>query len=684
MSMRSFRRGIAITGAYLAIIIGIFVLQFRTDSTIIEKIGSLQVTLEKQDSESSNPDLQNKLIASYNGLNFFTDDQNSAKIVLKGKTKPVDIILKNYEKQAGKSITFYFSNSIVVSFELSSTDSNATLSILADVPEEVETLYFPYSFARNMNIQRDDGNRVILNGKNYNWSFTTNEVKDGFICFTPFDSAAHYAVFDDTKKFSFDSITELAIASDEAYQKTVTAFKNSVVSNFRAVLSDNNFTESLAVAYVATMGERGRYTQALEEIPSAFKKSEKRTYVSSPYFNNLAKLNSTLDASLRSKESDITSAIASNDVNILTTQDIAAYLCIYPDPAGVKQLLGACADLDMTTLSLNQVTGILKTYVELHDYNRELADLLYPAVSNCIEKITNACTYENEMLTMKENDQFLSVIQAVDIGVTVLRYGQITGQSVYVKAGHVIVNSYISENTSFDVKTINILYPMFAYDNWYYPHFKIIKSDPTDLIWAWTCAKDITYTQAAETGLTLSVDFPEGQIHHVIFKGIPKFNTIYIYNMAYRTDPRFETYNSSGYVYKEEGYTLLLKSKQKQEVETVQMTYTNGVAPRKEIRRPASGSSHSTTTAATEDTTAAAAPAPQTRYKVTLEICESTKKREIVAAIREIRKELSGTEANNLFTSAPIVLKDNLTSAQADEIIKKISDAGGNATKKKQ
>lgn len=108
MSMRSFRRGIAITGAYLAIIIGIFVLQFRTDSTIIEKIGSLQVTLEKQDSESSNPDLQNKLIASYNGLNFFTDDQNSAKVVLKGKTKPVDIILKNYENRLEKALPSIF------------------------------------------------------------------------------------------------------------------------------------------------------------------------------------------------------------------------------------------------------------------------------------------------------------------------------------------------------------------------------------------------------------------------------------------------------------------------------------------------------------------------------------------------------------------------------------------------
>ena len=686
MSMRSFRRGIAITGAYLAIIIGIFVLQFRTDSTIIEKIGSLQVTLEKQDSGSENADLQNKLIASYNGLNFFTDDQNSAKVVLKGKTKPVDIILKNYEKKAGESITFYFSNEIIVSFVLSGTSADSSLSILAEVPDSVETLYFPYSFARNMNIQRDDGNRVILNGKNYNWSFTTNEVKDGFICFTSADSSAHYAVFDDTKKFTFDSITELAIADDAVYEKTLTGFKNSVVSNFRAVLSDNNFTESLAVAYVATMGERGRYTQALEEIPSAFKKSEKRTYVSSPYFNNLAKLNSSLDQDVRTHEGDITKAINDNDVSILMTQNIAAYLCIYPDPEGVKQLLSYCATLDMSTLSLNYVTGILKSYVELYGYNRELADILHPAVNGCIEKITDACTYENEMLTMKENDQFLSVIQAVDIGVALIRYGKVSGQSVYVKAGQVIVNTYINENTSYDVKTINILYPIFAYDNWYYPHFKIIKADPSDLIWAWTCAKEITYSQTQETGLTLNVDFPEGQIHHVIFKGIPKFNAIYIYNMAYRTDPRFETYNSSGYVYRDEGYTLLLKSKQKQEVEAVQMTYPNGVAPRKEVRRPAraDSSSSSSSSASSSTETTSATTAPQTKYKVTLEICDSSSKRTVVAAIREIRKDLSGTEANNIFISAPLVLKEDLTSAQADEIIQKITDAGGNATKKKQ
>ena len=43
--------------------------------------------------------------------------------------------------------------------------------------------------------------------------------------------------------------------------------------------------------------------------------------------------------------------------------------------------------------------------------------------------------------------------------------------------------------------------------------------------------------------------------------------------MAFRTDPRFETYNSSGYVYKKSSETLLLKSRHKTEYEKVRLVY---------------------------------------------------------------------------------------------------------------
>ena len=47
--------------------------------------------------------------------------------------------------------------------------------------------------------------------------------------------------------------------------------------------------------------------------------------------------------------------------------------------------------------------------------------------------------------------------------------------------------------------------------------------------------------------------------------------------MAFRTDPRFETYNSSGYVYKPESETLLLKSRHKTQLEEIKMSY---IAPK--------------------------------------------------------------------------------------------------------
>ena len=43
--------------------------------------------------------------------------------------------------------------------------------------------------------------------------------------------------------------------------------------------------------------------------------------------------------------------------------------------------------------------------------------------------------------------------------------------------------------------------------------------------------------------------------------------------MQFRTDPRFETYNSSGYVYKDKGQTLLLKSRHKKRFEDIRFEY---------------------------------------------------------------------------------------------------------------
>lgn len=571
MSMHSFRKGLIIFLADIFIIIGIFVLQFRTDSTIIEKIGGLQVTLEKQENPENDVFLKNNMVVTYNGLNFFSDDQNSIKMLPAGKSKTQNLTLKNWSKRDDKGISLYFSDDVTLMFDLGDDEENAPLTVGISMPAEVETVFVPFNFAYNMKVQKDDGNRVVLNGKKNSWNFSTNQVEKGYIKFNGSEYTAHYALYTEEKKFSFDTITELALADETMYKNTVSTLTNNLISSFKNVISENNFTEASAVAYVAAMGEKGRYQQAVEEIPSSYKKSNSRTYVSAPFFNNLSKMNATLEKELASNEIDFTNALTSNSVDVFTKDNVAAKLIISSNKTGTTELLKQAAAVDVEACTLAQVNGLLKTYVELKEYKSDYATLLAPVVEKCIEKITAACEYDGSILTLKENNQFLSVIQAVDIGVTLLRYGDISSQSVYQKAGRIIVNSYLAEGSAFDLRTLTTIYPLFAYNNWYYPHYVILEQD-NNLMWAWTCAKAITAERNEESELNLSINFPEGEIHHVIFKGIPKFSSIYIYNMAYRTDPRFETYNSSGYVYKEEGNTLLLKSRHKSQIENVRMT----------------------------------------------------------------------------------------------------------------
>lgn len=571
MSMHSFRKGLIICLADIFIIIGIFVLQFRTDSTIIEKIGGLQVTLEKQENPENDVFLKNNMVVTYNGLNFFSDDQNSIKMLPAGKSKTQNLTLKNWAKRDDKGISLYFSDDVTLMFDLGDDEENAPLTVGISMPAEVETVFVPFNFAYNMKVQKDDGNRVVLNGKKNSWNFSTNQVEKGYIKFNGSEYTAHYDLYTEEKKFSFDTITELALADETMYKNTVSTLTNNLISSFKNVISENNFTEASAVAYVAAMGEKGRYQQAVEEIPSSYKKSNSRTYVSAPFFNNLSKMNATLEKELASNEIDFKNALTSNSVDVFTKDNVAAKLIISSNKTGTTELLKQSAAVDVEACTLAQVNGLLKTYVELKEYKSDYATLLAPVVEKCIEKITAACEYDGSILTLKENNQFLSVIQAVDIGVTLLRYGDISSQSVYQKAGRIIVNSYLAEGSAFDLRTLTTIYPLFAYNNWYYPHYVILEQD-NNLMWAWTCAKAITAERNEESELNLSINFPEGEIHHVIFKGIPKFSSIYIYNMAYRTDPRFETYNSSGYVYKEEGNTLLLKSRHKSQIENVRMT----------------------------------------------------------------------------------------------------------------
>ena len=573
MNMRVIRKAIGLLIVDIVIIIGIFILQFRTDSSILKKIGNLQISMARSEDENNPDALQNKLEVSYNGLTIHSDDQNSIKIIQKDDQVAKDLKLLSYEED-DLHFTFHFTDDVNIVLILSQDDSDSPLAIYADIPKDVSDLYIPFNFAYNLNILKEESNKVILAGKKQNWSITAAEISQNFLHFTYAENLAHYTIYDETQKFTLESITSLASAEKSVYDNTVSTITASLISGFKSSLNDNSYTEQAVVAYISAMAQNGNYKTAIDDIPQDYKKSDSRTYLSAPFLNSLANMNTKLDDAVSESNKNIKAAAASGQFDIFTTANLAARLCIYPEKADAVAILRNASLSDLSTATVAQVSGMMRTYVELKVLNNEYAASLQPAMENCVERITQACSFENDVLTISENDTFLSVVQAAEAGISLMRYGLAVNNDTYIKAGRVIVNSYLGESSSFDLRTLTTLYPLLAYDNTFYPHIQLIHGSAKDAMWAWTCSGDIKYAKDDEGSLVLTINFPLEHTHYVILKGIPAFEQIFIYDMAFRTDPRFETYNSSGYVYKSDSQTLLLKSRHKSENENIRMSYT--------------------------------------------------------------------------------------------------------------
>ena len=574
MSIKRIKKALGLLLVDTAIIIGIIVLQFRTDSSIIEKIGNLQITMEKAETDTTEVILQNVLMLSYNGINISIDEKHPAMVKKVDSDSPEQVSLVSYEK-GDLFFKFNFTENVNLKVSLESTEPASPLDRKVFNAANRESFDLPYSISQTMNIQKEERKSIVLDNKKNSWEFKLPSSANNIISFNQHEISASYSIFDDTKQFNFDNIHELAIADSFVFQKTVEDFTNNLISKFESTVTETSYTEQNVISYVAAMASKGKYQEAIDKVPQSFKKSSIRTYRSAPYFNTLEEMNANLEEDIQENTKQIISYKTNPSLNLYTIKNVATNLWLFPDVATVRNMLIKASESDISLASIAQVTGLLNTYIDLNSYRSGYAKYLEPILELCVQKIMNSCDFEGELLTISENDSYLSVNNAVESGIALLKYGILTENNTLQMAGRALVNSYISDSTSFDLRTLANIYPTIAFDNKYYPHFEKVFTDNGTTVWAWTCAKEITFKSDTSSSCVINIDFPETWTHYVILKGIPSFDKIYIYDIPFRTDPRFETYNSSGYVYKFATDTLLLKSRHKSNPETIRLVFSS-------------------------------------------------------------------------------------------------------------
>lgn len=562
---------------YSIIIIGIFVLQFKNESVISRSIGLLRISVAQSQDAQGNTFLKNTVQFSFKGITFTADDVTPVVLKMNDGSAPINLTLSGWKQASPLSYTARFDNDTELTFSVTDTTPKANLSISARLPKNAQSLSLTYKTTSGYAVTEQTRNRQIVSSKSNTYVMNAPEINQDTISLTGTNPIASYIAFKPETRFTFRSIpADVPLGTETAYDETRKQLSASILSISPATMQDVTlFTENTAVAYVAEMARNNRYKEAIEKIPESVSHGTRRTYISAPFFNSLVSMSQSLTMVNNNMKEMIKNALTQKNPDIFTVSSIADYMYREEKSADIQHLAEMIGTTPEFHPTLSQATGIISVYTYLAKKHSALASKLESCIQTCISVIESHCIFVNNMLQITDKDMPVALLQALDTGETLLRYGQYASIPEYEICGRLIVNTAFSQTNEHDIRTLAEAYPILMAENTFYPHYAILGRQGDTTIWAWTCAQDISYKEEPDhSSATITIEFPQTDTHYIIVQGVKPFSAIDIYGISFHTDPRFENYNSSGYVYNEQTETLFLKSRHKDNKEVIKLYFT--------------------------------------------------------------------------------------------------------------
>ena len=587
--MHSVKKLVGLFVLYSIIILGIFVIQFRNDFIIRKNIRGMRVTI----SQNENGGLKNDFKISYGGISFNADENFPVEFSEGGISREAKLI--SFE-ESERSLTLNFENEIALIFSLdekSDSESeekpnpkneNSTFWIRAKMPENVQSVSVNFSADSGFSLLEQKSKSAIFVPKKSSESarqeFALNapQIEQNILTLRNDSNSAYYALVPEKEKYSLDEIENIALASEEIYAETIRNLRAAIISDFLNASKNNSdfasgLTEQTVISFLAEMLFAGRYNEGLNAVPQSFVSGPRRTFVSTPFFGNLAATLPSLRAQVENFDSFIARSVRNRTLDVFTLQNIAPYMYAHGNRGNVAALAAMPASLTELNLNIEQAAGIIRAYIYFREQNSAMASALEPVLELCAKKIMESASLEDEKISIKENDSAISILAAAQAGDALVSYGRTFGEDRATLFGYFIVNSYISKMDSLDLRTLGEIYPILIHGNNYYPHFELLRTVETGNVWAYTISPNISYRRDGNLTISLNFEFPTGLSHYDFVSGIAPFQRIQIYGMDFRSDARFESYNSSGYIYRAAERTLLLKSLHRNRQEPVQIFY---------------------------------------------------------------------------------------------------------------
>ena len=572
MNKRPLRKLAGLIVLYVLIFFVIIVIQFKNETIINESFGPFHIILSETKNEDNIPVLKNNFQITAGELTFFADSNSPARIII-GENEQ-NLTLNTWRKKSNSDFLLFFDNGIYVEFE-APEEQAVPLLVRADMPSSVDSIIIPFKLSTTADIETVDSSSLLLTGREQLYKISAAKIDGDYISMTKSSPLFSIDEYVEETRFTFDTLTEYELAQIPAYNTSKNIIQKSLIELFPAKPDEATFSEKTAVAWVAEMALQGKYQQAVNTL-SSYAKSSSRSYISTPYFNTLVASNKTLTQNLATLDTEIKNSLANQDMSIFSNDNfIEKSIIIQRDT--LQSLLTAAKNTienQPDTITAKTAASILTAFNKLKKYNIKEAELIEPYLETLAGILeTYASLDENGDLVIMNGTKPLDFMERIKAGFALLETGNYKGNFVYQSAGRLLINSTIQQAEQLTLDTLAELYPLFVPDNHFYPHIELLDVTDNNPVWAWTIAESMNYTKGTDGSVLIKATFTQNEVHHMIIRGIKKFSAIDIYGIAYRTDPRFESYNSSGYVFENDTESLLLKYRQRSYTEDIKLYY---------------------------------------------------------------------------------------------------------------
>ena len=603
-------RIVALIALYILIIFGIFVIQFTVGKTFSYTIGSISVSGRHEVDKQGNTVPLLPLHIVSNGLNFYITEQNPIITETKdGKKLPVKVT--SYI-QAEDSFTVECSGGVSITFTAYLSGGHDSLKINVKMPAEVTSIYFPWKLSQTARLERED-NRIFLRyGKNryifkggYGFENSNEEeTEQPHLVLSSDKPAAFYETYIQSQSLAFESIPNNHLASDEIYNETKKSFRDKALIYLENTIFSRSCTEEAVTAYVAETASRNQYQKAIKTAEQISLPKEKKTYKSCTFFDNLIQNERGLALYDNEKLKIISADISQRNISVFENKKLIEYLVDHSKKNLIPALQKIAETLTDEELNAHTAAGILEAALDYPLYFPNIKNVFMENAERCEKILKDSFFSIDEGLFISSDAKHIDTKKTLDAAEILIRYGkEYPEKRTWKFVGQMLYSSilqYSGESASlpayFDIQgnaetklglmandTIILnadkLYRAAVTDNQVFPHKESLSLQAEHGIWAWSSANAINIIQNTAKIFSFRVDFKQGETHYLIIRGIRPFYRIQIHGIDFRSDQRFEIYNSSGYVYNERTGTLLLKLKHKKDNEEITLFLGRAPAP---------------------------------------------------------------------------------------------------------